>query len=315
MSLIVRKRPDGKSICYLPGTRPRHPRGLDISQPRIPRVVANAVRRLGIENPHLFGGAVRDPKPRDFDFIGCWPEGSPTNSKDAVPLGNPTQTTRTRVNGYTIDVSPFPQGMTPKEDLADRRRSSIPLDVMAIDLASGRLVDPCNGLADFRAGVVRVEDSNELESSPHLPFRVFRLAVNYDGFGVEGDTLEIIRGSLKRYAKEISNLKEPWRVVRMVAQGLGSRSPRQSLEWWRASGVMQLVMPELYYLSKDNKRAYFEALSACERAPLEGRLPALLRHLEREEIIRMLSRMRSHLNGKPHRIEGTDLRVIAALLK
>jgi len=314
MKLIIERSsaPENPYICRLSGQAKRPP----LTRPscaQIPRPVLESLSRIRGDH-YLFGGAVRDSiagrPPRDYDFVArvnqeCLETAGGTrlgNMKDAVEFNS---------GRFQVHVAPFAEGMTVAEELAEGRSGSITMDVMAMNPKTGELIDPCRGLGDFKAGVVRVVDNHELKTNPQLAFRAFRLAVKY-GAGVELTTFETIRDSLVVYARAMQEMRERWRIVRMLAQGLSNGSPLQSLEWWRLSGVMELVIPELHYLSEENRRQYNDALLSCENAPLRKRLSALLEFLDEKDRETIAKRLKSDLNGY-HRIEGRDLQVVASI--
>jgi tRNA nucleotidyltransferase/poly(A) polymerase len=319
-NVLVRKKAQNTVVCNLQRRKQRtsKTKARKPQLPQIPQAVADVLVQLGLEKCWLFGGTVRDSMlgrtNGDCDFItSVGPEQLRETYKNNLLGKESSQTAElTSADGSLVHIAPFHRGMeTIEQELKEGRRGSISIDVMAFSLGAGDFIDPCRGYEDFISGIVRVTDPSELEYNPQLAFRAFRLAVNY-GFGIEQGTYRTICDSFETYSTAIDQMKERWRIVRMVAQGLGSLSPSESIEWWRASGIMKLVLPELYYLSENHQEKYDGALLACEKAPLPKRLPVLLEFLgskEREAIIR---RFEDYLSA-PHRIRETDLCAVSFL--
>lgn len=314
MKLIVERSsaPDNPRVCRLTRQAERP----SLKQPangQIPRLVLDSLSHLKSDN-YLFGGAMRDfmvgMPPRDYDFVARVHQGS-LRTAGGTRLGNMKDAVEFNPGRYQVHVAPFAEEMTVAEELTEGRCGSITMDVMALDLESGEMIDPCRGLGDFRAGVVRVTDDRELRENPQLAFRAFRLAAKY-GVGVELTTLETIQDSLERYRDVVLGMKERWRIVRMVAQGLGNGHPSQNLEWWKVSGIMKVVLPEIDALAEADEKRFEQALFALENRSLSARLPNLLSFLDEEDRAAVVSRFKNYLNGR-HRIEGKDLRVIASL--
>jgi tRNA nucleotidyltransferase/poly(A) polymerase len=74
---------------------------------------------------------------------------------------------------------------------ADLGRRDFTVNAMAVDLATGELLDPHGGQRDLAARVVRMVDPKNFDDDPLRMLKAVRMAVVH-GFGVDGATIEAI---------------------------------------------------------------------------------------------------------------------------
>ena len=166
---------------------------------RIPDALAVLPRRTGC---YLVGGTVRDlllgNVPTDYDIAV---PGDPRqfaaavarrNGGRMVVLGTPGRCTY-RVAGGTvpIDITGLADGRI-HNDLCLR---DLTINAMAVDLASGAVVDRLGGRADLRQKTIRMVSKEALATDPVRLLRIFRFAAALD-FQVHPDTLTAV----ERYA-------------------------------------------------------------------------------------------------------------------
>jgi tRNA nucleotidyltransferase (CCA-adding enzyme) len=157
----------------------------------------------GLDGVHLVGGAVRDlllgSRPRELDVVV---EGDPAALLDR--LGDPTtvrharfETATVTAPGGRIDVArarreryPVP-GSLPEVEPApladDLARRDFTVNAIAVSLADGRLRAVSDGLADLRAGRLRVLHDGSFTDDPTRLLRLARYGVRL-GFAVEPHT-------------------------------------------------------------------------------------------------------------------------------
>jgi tRNA nucleotidyltransferase (CCA-adding enzyme) len=136
-------------------------------------------------------------------------------------------------SGFETTLVP---NMTNKE--AARRRD-FTINSMAVDLKTGKLIDPFNGLADLRAGVLRATDTVLFVQDPMRALRAMQLLAR-KAKTVHPDTLRLIKG-MKHTASELTpeRVLEEWRKLLLKAE-----RPSVGLEFLQASGWIE-AFPEL----------------------------------------------------------------------
>ena len=204
---------------------------------------------------YLVGGSVRDEllglpvKDRDFVVVGSTPEemerlGYRPVGKDFPVFLHPqtheeyalARTERKSGRGYKgFQVYAAPE-VTLEEDL---RRRDLTINAIAKD-ENGAFVDPFNGIADLRAGVLR-HVSEAFVEDPLRVLRVARFAARF-GFTVAPDTLGMMSHLSK--SDEIDHLV-PERVWQELARGLMEERPSRMFAVLRACGALAKILPEL----------------------------------------------------------------------
>jgi len=231
------------------------------------------------------GGAVRDEllglpvKDRDHVVVGATPEemerlGYRPVGKDfpvflhprtheEYALARTERKTGRGYKGFTVYATP---DVTLEDDLA---RRDLTINAIAKDEASGALIDPFDGAADLKAGVLR-HVSPAFAEDPVRILRVARFAARF-GFRVAPETLDLMR---KIVADGEADALVPERVWQEFAKGLLEPAPRRMFDALAACGALERVLPEWRRL--DGPRA----LGALDRAanlghPLPVRFAAL----------------------------------------
>lgn len=156
---------------------------------------------------HLVGGTLRDRllgRPhRDIDAVvagggAAVAEGlAMALGARVVPLGHEALVSY-RVARRDLVVDLWDRGDLPiARDLA---RRDVTINALALDVASGRLLDPLGGLADLTDGRLRIPAPQVLDDDPARVLRLVRLAAELDGFQPTADTLDAARARSGRLA-------------------------------------------------------------------------------------------------------------------
>lgn len=135
--------------------------------------------------------------------------------------------------GFLVHASPE---VSLEEDL---RRRDLTINAMA-EAADGTLIDPYNGQADLRAGVLR-HVSPAFVEDPLRVLRVARFAARFD-FRVAAETMELMRAMSA--GGELADLT-PERVWQELERALGESRPRRFLEVLRECGALAVLFPEV----------------------------------------------------------------------
>ncbi len=207
-------------------------------------------RLAGESDLYIVGGAVRDMllgKPiHDVDFV---------YSSDVRPvarrladhlrggfymLDDARNTARVidprDGNPVSIDFATFRAG-----DLdGDLRARDFTINAIAYPMSdSTQLIDPLNGAADLRAGILRACSPTSFEDDPLRVLRGVRLAISL-GFRIEPNTFQAMRASVPGLARVSAERKRD-ELFRMF----GGQQPGAAMRILERMGVFDVMMPEL----------------------------------------------------------------------
>ena len=225
------------------------------------------------------GGAVRDEllglpvKDRDHVVVGATPEEMERlgyrpvgrdfpvflhpRTQEEYALARTERKTGRGYKGFTVYTTP---DVTLEDDLA---RRDLTINAIAKDESTGDLIDPFNGAADLKAGVLR-HVSPAFAEDPVRILRVARFAARF-GFRIAPETFELMR---RMVADGEADALVPERVWQEFAKGLLEPAPRRMFDALAACGALERVLPEWRRL--DGPRA----LGALDRAAGLGCSPA-----------------------------------------
>lgn len=245
----------------------------------------------------VVGGAVRDALlnlpagDRDWVVVGSTPE--EMAARGFIPVGGDfpvflhprskeefalARTERKSGRGYKGFTFHTGRDVTLEDDL---QRRDLTINAIARH-ADGTLVDPCGGIADLKARVLRHVGSAFTEDPVRL-LRLARFAARFPDFTVAPETMELARQLVE--SGEVDALVAE-RVWQELAKGLMAEQPGRMFEVLEQTGALARIMPQLVY-----EPALADALHRAHtrRLPLASRY-AILCHLspERESMGRAL---------------------------
>lgn len=207
---------------------------------------------------YLVGGAVRDAllglpvKERDWLVVGATPadmlaQGYKSVGKDfpvflhpktheEYALARVERKTAPGYHGFHFHAAP---DVSLEEDL---RRRDLTINAMAQD-ASGRLIDPYNGLRDLQDRWLR-HVSSAFPEDPVRILRVARLSARYSrlGFRVAPETQSLMRTMVSN--GEVDALV-PERVWLETVRALAEPTPEQFIQTLRDCGALSRLFPEI----------------------------------------------------------------------
>ena len=251
------------------------------------RGLAQAFADAGFELA-LVGGPVRDAflgrAVHDLDFTtSARPD---EIEKIVAPLAQATWdvgrafgTIAAQVGQHTVEITTYRadtyDGTTRKPDVvfgdtleADLFRRDFTMNAMALTLPDVKLVDPCNGLDDLLAGVLKTPIQPEVSFGDD-PLRMMRGArfVSQLGATIEADTF----AAMKAVAPRIADISAE-RVREELVRLLSTDNPRPGLEVLVDAGIADIVLPELPALRLESdehahhKDVYEHTLTVLEQA-------------------------------------------------
>jgi tRNA nucleotidyltransferase (CCA-adding enzyme) len=138
-------------------------------------------------------------------------------------------------HGFTFHADP---SVTLEQDLA---RRDLTINAMAMDPASGEVVDPFGGRADLAARVLR-HVSDAFAEDPVRILRLARFAARFHDFAVAPETFALMRRMVD--AGEVDALV-PERVWQELARGLMEARPSRMFDVLRQCGALAVLLPEV----------------------------------------------------------------------
>lgn len=124
----------------------------------------------------------------------------------------------------------------------DLKRRDLTINAMAMD-GEGKLIDPFNGQADLKQGVLR-HVSPAFAEDPLRVLRVARFAARF-GFKVAPETLNLMKALSTR--EEMLSLT-PERVWLEMEKALAGKYPGRFILVLRACGALEILFPEIHAL-------------------------------------------------------------------
>lgn len=168
---------------------------------------------------------LRERSPADLDAVTTATTAELTQA-GGKPVGGPVETRQWRRNGTVLEVSPL-RDVRLAEDLGARDFS---IHAIAMQWPGGALVDPCGGMADLEAGLLRHPDP------ARDPFAADALRIlrgwrrHAEGFAWQADTARLARqavAGLKHVAP--ARFGSPW--LKLLAGDRAGESLRDMAEW------------------------------------------------------------------------------------
>ena len=249
--------------------------------------LAEAFAAAGFELA-LVGGPVRDAflgrTVHDLDFTtSATPDQIEKLVKplaDAIwDVGRAFGTIAAQLGEHTVEITTYRadsyDGSSRKPDVVfgssleeDLFRRDFTMNAMALTLPEVKLVDPCNGLEDLLAGVLRTPIEPEI-SFQDDPLRMMRGArfTSQLGAVIHPDTM----AAMTTLAPRIADISAE-RVREELTRLLATESPRQGLEVLVETGIADIVLPELPALRLESdehahhKDVYQHTLTVVEQA-------------------------------------------------
>ena len=204
---------------------------------------------------YLVGGAVRDKllglpvKDRDWVVVGATPETMSAqgykivgadfpvflhpDTKEEYALARTERKSGRGYKGFTVYAG---ADVTLEQDLA---RRDLTINAMAEDSA-GRLIDPFQGAADLKHGILR-HVSPAFAEDPLRVLRVARFAARF-GYPVASETQALMQTIVAAGEMEALVAERVWTELE---RALGEKQPVRFFEVLRECGALQRLLPEL----------------------------------------------------------------------
>ena len=135
--------------------------------------------------------------------------------------------------GFAVYAAP---DVTLEQDLL---RRDFTINAIAQD-ADGNLIDPHNGIADLRAGILR-HVSTAFSEDPVRILRAARFAARF-GFAIAPETLALMHDMVNNGEVDALVAERVWQEL---ARGLLEKKPSRFFETLRSCGALARILPEL----------------------------------------------------------------------
>jgi len=209
---------------------------------------------------YCVGGAVRDRllgltvQDHDWVVVGSTPEDMVANGFQPVGKDFPVflhpetheeyalaRTERKTARGYQGFVVYAAPDVTLEQDLL-RRDFTINAIAQEVDdkPGGGKLIDPYNGIADLRAGILR-HVSMAFSEDPVRILRAARFAARF-GFAIAPETLNLMRDMVNNGEVDALVAERVWQEL---ARGLMEKKPSRFFETLRSCGALARIIPEV----------------------------------------------------------------------
>ena len=209
---------------------------------------------------YCVGGAVRDRllglpvQDHDWGVVGSTPEamiaqGFQPVGKDFPVFLHPqtheeyalARTERKTARGYKGFAVYAAPDVTLEQDLL-RRDFTINAIAQEVDdkQGEGKLIDPHNGIADLRAGILR-HVSAAFGEDPVRILRAARFAARF-GFSIAPETLALMREMVNNGEVDALVAERVWQEL---ARGLMEKKPSRFFETLRSCGALAKILPEM----------------------------------------------------------------------
>ena len=214
------------------------------------------------EGVYIVGGSIRDllcgRVPQDYDLAVAWEPDNFARSLASKASGHLVkigkrghQVLRVVTGDYFFDIMPF-NGASIEDDLNQR---DFTINAMALELSSGRLIDPTGGKRDLAAKKVRMVSGDIFQKDPLRLIRAYRMAASF-GFAIDKQTESAIVRDADLIQKSAGE-----RIRDELFKILNHSGSRTQLVNMADSGVLFCVLPELLTLKNcpadDHQPAYF----------------------------------------------------------
>ena len=148
-------------------------------------------------------------------------------------LARTERKTKPGYTGFSVYAAP---DVSLEDDLC---RRDLTINAMAED-SNGQLIDPFNGLADLRAGILR-HVSPAFVEDPVRILRVARFAARF-GFRLADETLALMTEMVKNHEVDALVAERVWQEM---VRALGEEQPTNFFEILRQCGALAHIFPEI----------------------------------------------------------------------
>jgi hypothetical protein len=152
--------------------------------------------------------------------------------------------------------------------IEDLRRRDFTINAVALNLVSGSIEDPFQGIADLERGLLRVLHEGSFRDDPTRMFRAARLAARL-GFELEEWTAALMREALADEAMDRVSRERRWRELRLAMQ---EEDPAGALYELASRGTLDSLLGPVHRGALLEHRLAQAATVIAEEPELDGEL-------------------------------------------
>lgn len=134
---------------------------------------------------------------------------------------------------FEVDFNP---DIPVKDDLA---RRDFTINAMAIDLGSGKIIDPFSGQFDLKKGTIRQVFKDTFVQDPLRLLRAIQFSARLE-FPIESETL----AAMKQHAKLIKTVSQD-RIIEEIRKLFLANRPSKGFDLMRKTGILKIIFPFL----------------------------------------------------------------------
>ncbi len=190
----------------------------------------------------------------------------PRGEREAIDIALPRREVSTGEGGYREFEVQYQKDLPIEEDL---QRRDFTINAMALDIESGRIIDPFLGMNNLKKREIRtVGDPSERFSEDYSRIlRALRFACQL-GFRIEERTFEAIQKyGFKILERKLFGQKErtivPWEMISQEFLKGFEAAPVKLIELYDSVGLLRLILPEIEALKGVEQPAEFHTEGDC----------------------------------------------------
>lgn len=190
-----------------------------------------------------------------------------------------------------IDIAGM-RGGSIEEDLKGR---DFTINSMAVDVKTGKFIDPTDGMSDLNKRIIRTLSKKNLIDDPLRILRAFRLMSELE-FEIEKDTLRLIEelgDHLKTVAKE--------RIHYELILIFGGESVGKTVRKMEKTGILYILFPELKPLKNTYQKYIMEQNLMEHTLMVVEKLEENIKHLENKNLKILAPYMEDYLAHRKNR--------------
>ena len=154
-------------------------------------------------------------------------------------------------------------------------RRDLTINAIGINMVTGQLIDPCNGLDDLQCGVLKAPDLNQFGADP---LRFYRVMQFVSRFKMQVDeALNVVCSSMDLTTVSLERIEQEWDKMMLL-----STRPSLGIRWLDAINRLHDLFPEIYALKQVPQRPDYHPEGDVFEHTMQA-LDAAAQHMQNHE--------------------------------